>query len=102
MILDANNEVLAHNIPVETVVADATLLSDVQATVNLLNTELEIPSQEVAEKLNSGRRYIVIKREVSAARANALPKNFARAICAESSSSTTPRASTPTARCFAT
>ncbi|HWN24885.1 MAG TPA: hypothetical protein VNN16_07235, partial [Candidatus Sulfotelmatobacter sp.] len=39
MILDANNEVLAHNIPVETVVADATLLSDVQATVNLLNTE---------------------------------------------------------------
>ena len=72
MILDANNEVLAHNIPVETVVADATLLSDVQATVNLLNTELEIPSQEVAEKLNSGRPYIVIKREVSAARTNAL------------------------------
>ena len=72
MILDANNEVLAHNIPVETVVADATLLSDVQATVNLLNTELEIPSQEVAEKLNSGRRYIVIKREVPAAQVNSL------------------------------
>jgi len=67
MILDANNEVLAHNIPVETVVADATLLSDVQATVNLLNTELEIPSQELDEKLNSGRPYIVIKREVCAA-----------------------------------
>src|SRR6266478_6473444 len=72
MILDANKEFLAHNIPVETVVADATLLSDVQATVNLLNTELEIPSQELAEKLNSGRRYIVIKREVPAARTNAL------------------------------
>ena len=72
MILDANNEVLAHNIPVETVVADATHLSDLQATVELLNAELEIPSQEVAEKLNSGRRYIVIKREVPAARANAL------------------------------
>src|SRR6266699_490011 len=72
MILDANNEVLAHNIPVETVVADATLLSDVQATVDLLNAELEIPSQELAEKLNSDRRYIVIKREVPAARANAL------------------------------
>ena len=72
MILDANNEVLAHNIPVETVVADATHLSDVQATVDLLNAELEIPSQELAEKLNSGRRYIVIKREVPAARANAL------------------------------
>src|SRR5436309_3446516 len=72
MILDANNEVLAHNIPVETVVADATHLSDVQATVDLLNGELEIPSQELAEKLNSGRRYIVIKREIPAARANAL------------------------------
>src|SRR6266481_4793391 len=72
MILDANNEVLAHNVPVETVVADATHLSDVQATVDLLNAELEIPSQELAEKLNSGRRYIVIKREVPAARTNAL------------------------------
>ena len=72
MILDANNEVLAHNIPVETVVADATLLTDVQATVDLLNTELEIPSQELAEKLNSGRRYIIVKREVAAAKANAL------------------------------
>src|SRR5881398_2031900 len=71
-ILDANSEVLAHNIPVETVVADATHLSNVQGTVDLLNAELEIPSQELAEKLNSGRRYIVIKRELPAARANAL------------------------------
>src|SRR5213075_1132439 len=72
MILDANNEVLAHNIPVETVVADATHLSNVQGTVDLLNAELEIPSQELAEKLNSGRRYIVIKRELPAARASTL------------------------------
>src|SRR4029450_7108669 len=71
-ILDANNEGLAHNLPVETVVADATHLSDVQRTVDLLNTEPEIPSQELAEKLNSGRRYIVIKREVPTAQANSL------------------------------
>src|SRR5499426_4189298 len=51
MILDANNEVLAHNNPVETVVADATHLSDVQATVDLLNRELDIPSEQLAEKL---------------------------------------------------
>src|SRR5205807_7459936 len=50
MIFDANNELLAHNIPVETVVADATHLSNVQGTVDLLNAELEIPSQELAEK----------------------------------------------------
>ena len=72
MILDANNEVLANNIPVETVVADATLVNDIQKTVDLLNAELEIPSQELTEKLNSGRRYIIIKREVTAARANEL------------------------------
>src|SRR5438045_7338019 len=53
MILDANNEVLAHNIPVETVVADATHLGDVQAMVDLLSAELEIPSQQLAEKLRS-------------------------------------------------
>src|SRR5205809_4258833 len=76
MILDANNEVLAHNIPVETVVADATHLGDVQAMVDLLSAELEIPSQQLAEKLNSGRRYIVIKREVPAAQANASSENL--------------------------
>src|SRR5438128_265599 len=64
-ILDANNEVLAPNIPVETVVADATHLNNREAIVDLISNELGIPSGEVAGKLNSGRRYIVIKREVS-------------------------------------
>src|SRR5947199_5257593 len=49
MILDANNEVLAHNVPVKSVVADVTHLSDLQATVDLLIPELEVPSQELAE-----------------------------------------------------
>src|SRR2546421_487024 len=76
MILDANNEVLAHNVPVETVVADATHLGDVQATVDILNAELDVPAQQLAEKLNSGHRYIVIKREVPAAQANALSEKL--------------------------
>jgi cell division protein FtsI/penicillin-binding protein 2 len=71
-ILDANSEVLAHNIPVETVVADATHLNNRQAIVALVSHELGIPSKELAEKLNNERRYIVIKREVPAATANAL------------------------------
>jgi cell division protein FtsI (penicillin-binding protein 3)/stage V sporulation protein D (sporulation-specific penicillin-binding protein) len=71
-ILDANNEVLAHNVPVETVVADATHLNNLQATADVVGRQLEIPSGQLAEKLNSGRRYIVIKREVAAATANAL------------------------------
>ena len=64
-ILDANNEVLAHNVPVETVVADATHLNNREAIVDLVSNELDISSGEVAAKLSSGRRYIVIKREVS-------------------------------------
>jgi cell division protein FtsI/penicillin-binding protein 2 len=63
-ILDANNEVLAHNIPVETVVADATLLNDREAVVDLVSKDLGVPAAELAEKLSSERRYIVIKREV--------------------------------------
>lgn len=63
-ILDANNEVLAHNTPVETVVADATLLNDREAVVDLVSKELGVPAEELAEKLSSERRYIVIKREV--------------------------------------
>ena len=63
-ILDANNEVLAHNIPVETVVADATHLNNRDALVGLLHDALEIPEEELSEKLQGGRRYIVLKREV--------------------------------------
>src|SRR5881628_1921839 len=42
-ILDTNNEVLAHNVPVETVVADATHLTDTDATVDLVSNELKLP-----------------------------------------------------------
>src|SRR5256714_3842961 len=63
-ILDANNEVLAHNVPVETVVADATRLTEANATVDLISAELKLPRADVSEKLHSDRRYIVLKREV--------------------------------------
>jgi cell division protein FtsI/penicillin-binding protein 2 len=72
IILDANDEVLAHNIPVETVVADATLLNNQEAIVDLLSIDLGIPSRQLTAKLSSGRRYIVIKREVPAGPASAL------------------------------
>src|SRR5437868_12233071 len=67
IILDANNEVLAHNVPVETVVADATRLNDVDVTVDLVASELKLPRAEVSEKLRSDRRYMVLKREVAKA-----------------------------------
>lgn len=71
-ILDANNEVLAHNTPVETVIADATHLNNRDATVPLLREALDLPVEEIAEKLQTGRRYIVLKREVPVATATAL------------------------------
>ena len=102
-ILDANNEVLAHNIPVETVVADATHLNNREATVDLLNAELEIPSDELAGKIKqrSPLHRPQARGAASAAQTRCV-KNFARQICAAFTSSTTPRASIPTARCFAT
>jgi len=72
MIFDANNEVLANNIPVETIVADATHINNRDAVVDVVSTELDIPGAQVAEKLNSDRRYIVIKREVAQPTAIAL------------------------------
>src|SRR5438477_4620196 len=71
-ILDANNEVLAHNVPVETVVADATHLTDTDATVDLVSNELKLPREEVSEKLHGDRRYIVLKREVPKAISDSL------------------------------
>src|SRR5437867_4327121 len=71
-ILDANNEVLAHNVPVETVVADATHLTDTDATVDFVSNELKLPREEVSEKLHGDRRYIVLKREVPKAISDSL------------------------------
>ena len=71
-ILDANNEVLAHNTPVETVVADATHINNRDAVIPLLRDALDIPAGELSEKLDGERRYIVLKREVPIATATAL------------------------------
>jgi cell division protein FtsI/penicillin-binding protein 2 len=71
-IFDANNEVLAHNVPVQTVVADATHITNLGATVDLLSDELKIPAHELAEKLRGDRRYIVLKRELPDAAADQL------------------------------
>ncbi len=71
-IFDVNGEVLANNVPVHTVVADATRLNNVEATVDLLSRELKIPVTELAEKLHSNRRYIVVQRQVSDVAAKSL------------------------------
>jgi cell division protein FtsI/penicillin-binding protein 2 len=71
-ILDANGDVLAHNVPVQTVVADASHLNNPDAIVALVSDELKIPAPQLAEKLQGERRYIVLKREVPEAVAERL------------------------------
>ena len=71
-IYDTQNEVLAQNVPVATVVADATLINNAGALVPLVANRLHLPPNEVAEKISSHRPYIVLKREVPEADACAL------------------------------
>jgi cell division protein FtsI (penicillin-binding protein 3)/stage V sporulation protein D (sporulation-specific penicillin-binding protein) len=76
-IVDVNNEKLAYNLPAEVVAADATHIVDTEATIRLLSNELKIPAAELAEKLHSDRRYIVLKREVPDAIAASLKAKLA-------------------------
>jgi cell division protein FtsI (penicillin-binding protein 3) len=71
-IYDAQNEVLAQNVPVATVVADATLINNPGAIIPLVANRLHLSPNEIAEKISSHRPYIVLKREVPEADACAL------------------------------
>ncbi|MDB6147479.1 MAG: spoVD 1, partial [Spartobacteria bacterium] len=71
-IVDANGDILADNVPVQTVVADATHITNAVAVIDLISKELKIPAEEIAEKLHGDRRYIVLQREVPAAVAESL------------------------------
>src|SRR5437773_1088195 len=74
VITDANGEILAHNIPVEVVVADTSHLTKgkVAEAVALLSQELKLDRDELSEKLGSDRHYIVLKRDVPTSAADAL------------------------------
>jgi len=78
-IVDANGETLAHNVPVETVVADATLINNLDATSALLSRELKLDKAEVSEKLQGDRRYIIVQREVPANVATSLRQHLREA-----------------------
>ncbi len=71
-ILDANNEVLAHNVPVETVVGDCTLINNREELVSVLAAELDLPAAELTEKLSGNRPYVVLQRNVPKATADSL------------------------------
>lgn len=74
IITDSNGEVLASNVPVETVVADTSHLNreKLAEAVVLLSRELQLDADEIGEKLRSDRHYIILKREVPQSAADAL------------------------------
>jgi cell division protein FtsI/penicillin-binding protein 2 len=74
IITDSNGEILAHNAPVETVLADTSHLSreKMAEAVALLTRELRVPADELSEKLGSDRHYIVLKRALPHSAADAL------------------------------
>src|SRR4051812_38022811 len=72
IIVDAKGDLLADNMPVQTVVADCTHINNVPAVIEMLSPDLKIPAAELGEKLQGERRYVILKREVAAATAEAL------------------------------
>ena len=75
-ILDANGDVLAHNVPMRTVWADATRLNDADAAIALVSRELKIPAEDLSEKIATGKLYIVLQREVPGTVAQALKEKL--------------------------
>ncbi len=71
-VYDSGDEILAQNVPVATIVADATLINNSGALVPLLAGRLKLSPNDIQGKLATGRRYIVLKREVPEADARAL------------------------------
>ncbi|MGZ5002677.1 MAG: peptidoglycan D,D-transpeptidase FtsI family protein [Chthoniobacterales bacterium] len=76
LIYDANKEILAHNVPTEMVVADATHVNDAEVITPIVADTLGLPFDKVAEELSSDKRYIVLKHNVPPNVATALKEKL--------------------------
>lgn len=63
-IFDAKGELLAGNVPVRTIVADASLVTNPELVAASVERYLGLPEEDVLKKLATGSRYIVLKRDV--------------------------------------
>jgi cell division protein FtsI (penicillin-binding protein 3)/stage V sporulation protein D (sporulation-specific penicillin-binding protein) len=73
-ILDARGEVLATDRPTRTVVADGSHITDPQALAALAAPFLEIPEEELAARLQTERKYVVIRHGLPEEQALALTR----------------------------
>ena len=76
MILDRNGEILATNLPVRTLFADASHMKNPEALSSLVSSHLDLDQKEVLEKFLTGKKYIVLKRKVPEETAVALLKDM--------------------------
>ena len=74
LIFDRNGELLASNLPVRTVVADGSHIKNPDAVAKIAAPFLEMAEKDLAQKISSDRKYIVLRREVSEEKAVAMKK----------------------------
>lgn len=76
IIRDVRGEVLADNVPIYAVVVDGKLLSETKAdrekVTEILARHLQMPAEQVAERIAGDRAYIVVQRHVPALEATAI------------------------------
>jgi cell division protein FtsI/penicillin-binding protein 2 len=63
-IYDRHDEILAMNVPVETVFADPSVIKAPEEMTPILARALELPADEIAQKLARDGMYVVLKRRV--------------------------------------
>ena len=80
-IQDVNQEMLADSEPIRTVIADGHLISETRSdpaeVAQILAEPLQMDAADLAKKLTTDRRYVVVKKHVSEARANEIARRLA-------------------------
>lgn len=76
LIFDRNGELLAENAPIRTVTADGSHISDPRRLAEVAAPFLEMDVDELAARLNTERKYVVIKHGVPAGRAIEMHKEL--------------------------
>src|SRR4029077_8051727 len=79
IIRDAHDEALAENVPVKTVVADASHIRDRMAVATAIANQLEMDPRDIADKLNligKGSKHIVLKAEIPEQKAEKIKESL--------------------------
>lgn len=79
LIFDRNGELVASNLPVRTVVADGSHIKDAAAIAAIAAPILEMDEKELASKISTDRKYVVVKRGVAEDKAQDLAKSLQEA-----------------------